>query len=187
MARIPYPIEMSPETQQALDRLPPLGLFRMVANAPTALRPFLRYGGVLLADLELHPALREMAILRVAALTDCTYEETQHREIALAVGASRAQLDAALGVAPPTSESDTIVLALVDEAVGEHGVHAETLEAAQGALGPRATVELLLVVGHYLAIAVLANSVALEPDDPSGSVVLDRARRQVDDRRDRQT
>ena len=53
--------------RDALERAPPLNIFRMMANAETAFRPWLRWGATLLSDLELDPLLRELAILRVAA------------------------------------------------------------------------------------------------------------------------
>jgi AhpD family alkylhydroperoxidase len=160
--------------------MPPLNLFRMVANAPSALREFLRYGGVLLSDLELDPVLRELAILRVAARTGCEYERTQHEQIAAAVGASRDRIAAALAPGAMPEGRDGLVLAFVDEAVDAHGASAETAQALERALGPRGVVELLLVVGHYLGIAVLVKSVDLDPDEPAGTAVLERAERQPD-------
>jgi AhpD family alkylhydroperoxidase len=177
MAVVPYP-ENSPETRSTLARMPPLNLFRMVAHSPDALRPFLRYGGALLAELDLDPVLRELAILRVAALTGCDYERIQHEQIATAVGCSPDQAAAASDVGRRTDGDAGAVLAFVDEAVGEHAVGTETLARVEAALGPSAVVELLLVVGHYLGIAILAQSVDLDLDDPAGAAVLGRAENQ---------
>src|SRR4051794_16438026 len=97
MARLPYvePAEASEPVRDALGRVPPLNIFRMMANAETAFRPWLRWGATLLGDLELDPLLRELAILRVARLTPhAEYEWVQHVPIAQAVGASDAQVAA---------------------------------------------------------------------------------------------
>ena len=97
MARLPYvdPSDAPEPVRTALEGLPPLNIFRMIANADTALRPFLRYGNTLLAHLALDPLLRELAILQVSRLTPhAEYEWVQHVPIAKAVGARDEQIAA---------------------------------------------------------------------------------------------
>src|ERR671931_2717479 len=97
MARLPYvePAEASEPVRDALGRVPPLNIFRMMANAETAFRPWLRWGAALLGELELDPLLRELAILRVASLTPhAEYEWVQHVPLAKAAGASDEQVAA---------------------------------------------------------------------------------------------
>jgi hypothetical protein len=65
MARLPY--------ADISQRIPQLNIFKLLANAQTAFRPFMEYGLVLLRDLEVDPVVREQAILRVAALTPGAY------------------------------------------------------------------------------------------------------------------
>ena len=43
--------------REALDALPPLNIFRMLAHADSAFIPYLGLGGVLLTQLELDPKL----------------------------------------------------------------------------------------------------------------------------------
>src|SRR3954463_5637438 len=95
MARLPYaaPATASEPVRDALGRVPPLNIFRMMANAETAFRPWLRWGATLLGELELDPLLRELAILRVARITPhAEYEWVQHVPIAKAVGAGDEQV-----------------------------------------------------------------------------------------------
>ena len=96
MARLPYPDpDQAPEpVRDALAGLPPLNIFRMLAHAETALRPFLRFGAAILGRLELDPRLRELAILQVAASTEARYEWVQHVEIGREVGLTDAQIAA---------------------------------------------------------------------------------------------
>src|SRR3954462_15765693 len=96
MARLPYvePSDAPEHVREALDRLPPLNIFKLLANAETCFRPFLRLGQAILTQQELDPVLRELAILRVARLTPAEYEWVQHVEIAKAVGASEEQVAA---------------------------------------------------------------------------------------------
>ena len=109
MARLPYvdPSDAPEPVRTALEGMPPLNIFRMIANAETALRPFLRYGNTLLAHLALDPLLRELAILRVSRLTPhAEYEWVQHVPIAKAVGAGDEQI-AALERDEPTPAAST--------------------------------------------------------------------------------
>src|SRR2546423_2395168 len=96
MARLPYvdPDGASERVREALDVVPPLNVFRMVANAETAFRPWLAFGGALLSSLALDGRVRELAILRVARLSAAEYEWVQHVPIALAAGASEEQVAA---------------------------------------------------------------------------------------------
>src|SRR3954453_21313986 len=97
MARLPYvdPADAPEPVREALERVPPLNIFRMMANAETAFRPWLRWGAALLGQLQLDPLLRELAILRVARLTPhAEYEWIQHVPIAEAVGATEEHVSA---------------------------------------------------------------------------------------------
>src|SRR3954467_11615084 len=97
MARLPYvdPSSASDSVREALEAVPPLNVFRMVAHAETAFRPCLGFGGALLGAAQLDALLREFAILQVARLTPgADYEWVQHVPIALAVGATEEQVAA---------------------------------------------------------------------------------------------
>ena len=73
---------MPERVREALEAVPPLNVFRMTANAETAFRPWLAFGGALLSSLELDPRVRELVILRVARLCGSEYEWVQHVPIA---------------------------------------------------------------------------------------------------------
>src|SRR4051794_25598843 len=97
MARLPYvdPATAPEPVREALDAAPPLNVFRMVAHAETAFRPWMRFGGALLGAAQLDAVLRELAILRVARLTPgADYEWVQHVPIALTCGATDEQIAA---------------------------------------------------------------------------------------------
>src|SRR6266576_1313086 len=123
MARLPYvdAADAADPVRDALGRVPPLNIFRMMANAETAFRPWLRWGATLLGELALDPKLRELAILRVARLTPhADYEWIQHVPIAKAVGATDEQV-AALErdepEAPCFSDDERVVLSFTTEVV----------------------------------------------------------------------
>src|SRR5437763_16217165 len=108
MARLPYvdPGEAPERVREALDALPPLNIFRMVANAETAFRPWLALGGALLSSLELDPRLRELAILRVGKLERAEYEWVQHVPLAGSVGASEPEIAAIARAAVDSPDLD---------------------------------------------------------------------------------
>src|SRR5262249_14005346 len=89
MARIPYldPAKASERVPETLAQLPaPLNVFRMMAHAETLFPHWVRLGGAILGRAKLSPRLRELVILRVARLSKCDYEWTQHVPIAKACG-----------------------------------------------------------------------------------------------------
>jgi alkylhydroperoxidase family enzyme len=157
----------------------PLKIFRMVANAESAYAPWLQYSGALLTQLELDPVLRELAILQVAQLVGSRYEWVQHDPIAVAVGATRAQVDAVEAGRDddPAFDADQSLVLRVARGVATEGAASEE-DVAQLAtsLGARQAVELLLVIGHYIAIAIVIASTGLEPDPPLDPGQLVRAR-----------
>ena len=182
MARLPYvdPASASQPVRDALERVPPLNVFRMTANAETAFRPWLAFGGALLSSLQLDPRVRELVILRVGRLSDAEYEWVQHVPIALAVGAGEEQIaavdrgdldDSSLG------ELDRAALRFATEVVRDVRASDETFAALREHLSPREVVELLLVIGQYMLVARVARSTDIELDEPPEQSVAESAGR----------
>lgn len=170
MARLPYvdPEAAAAPVASALAKLPPLNLFRMIAQAETAFRPWLRFGGALLGELELDPALRELAILRIARLCDSEYEWSQHAVIAVEVGVAADAVAALRRDDLRTfDERERAVLDFTDEAVEAGRAGPTTLTRLGDFLPPREVVELLLVISHYTGIARITETLAIEPDPPA--------------------
>ena len=182
MARLPYvdAAEAGEPVRDALGRVPPLNIFRMMANAETAFRPWLRWGAVLLSELELDPLLRELAILRVARLTPhAEYEWVQHVPLAKAVGATDDQVAAIRQddpEAPCFSEDQRIVLRFTTEVLHDAQASDETLAQLAGVLSPREIVELLMVIGQYMMVARVMATTRMEIDEPAGPNALSAAR-----------
>ena len=181
MARLPY---VAPETapdkvRQALDAVPPLNVFRMLAHAETAFRPWLRFGGALLAASEVDAVQRELAILRVAKLTPgADYEWVQHVPILLAVGGTEAQV-AALTTgdvdADCFDDDQRLVLRFTTEVVREAQPEEATWAAASERFSPRQIIELLLVIGQYMMIGRIMATTRLDIDGPFGVEVAEGA------------
>ena len=84
--------------KQLLDSRPPYNIYRILANAPTALPGFVQLAGALLTQSELDPQLREMVILRVGAHCRSDYEMHQHLRLARHVGVSEARIRKAVAL-----------------------------------------------------------------------------------------
>jgi 4-carboxymuconolactone decarboxylase len=178
VARLPYvdPDQASPEVRDALERVPPLNIFRMTAQADSAFVPWLRWAGVLLSRLQLDPLLRELAILRVARLTpDAEYEWVQHVPIAQAVGATADQV-AALerddAEADCFSAAERAVLRFTTEVLQDARAGDETLATVREHLSPREVIELIMVIGNYMMVARVMATGGLEIDEPAGPDAL---------------
>lgn len=186
MPLIPYvePKSAPPEVRELLDVLPDLHVFQMVAQAPTLFGPWLALGGAILASLELAPLLRELAILQVACTSGCEYERLQHEAIAIGVGSSSEQVSL---LATPReirdqdamqrafTTSERAVINFTDQVVGPGRVAEVEVAALREHLSDRSIVELLLVIGHYSGIALLAETVRLDLDESAQMAVVDLA------------
>jgi 4-carboxymuconolactone decarboxylase len=165
----PVDAERAPEPARRILQSTPLSLLGMVAHAESVFDRWLRYSNALLTRLQLDPLLRELAILEVAHLSRSPYEWVQHAAIAKAVGASEAQIDAIEQERPRDRAFDddqSMVLQFTREVVQEGAASEHAVDELAKRLGPRGVIELLLVVGHYMAIARVIATTGLEPQPP---------------------
>ncbi len=181
MARIPYPkLEDLPEkVRVAAEKLPPLNIMKMFLNAPTNAIPLLVFGQSILTKQELDAHLRELAILRVAHLTEASYEWTQHVPLAKETGVTDAQVEAI----PQGADSDAFnevekrVIRFTDEVTQDVKASAETFTALEKGLGPRQMVELALAIGFYGMVARVMESFEVELEPTAGTYSIDQLRR----------
>lgn len=166
--------------REALEVLPPLNIFRMLAHADSAFIPWLGFSGTLLAQLELDPKLRELAILLVAARTGAHYEWVQHVGISEALGVTTAQIAAiergdleAVCLNPDAQ----LVLRFASQVLEWPRADDETFAALTNRFPPRQIVELLLAIGTYHMLARLMTTLDIDLDVAVGSAVVDEAHR----------
>ncbi|MCG5440999.1 carboxymuconolactone decarboxylase family protein [Micromonospora foliorum] len=172
------PADVPAPVRDALQAARPLNFFRVMANAETAFPDWMRWGGTLLTNLALDPLLRELAILRVAQLSDISYEWVQHTPIARSVGATDEMIHA-LGRDEIGDDCFTsgqrIVLRFTTEVVRDVRPPDDTVIVLTGLLPPREVVELLMVIGQYMMIARVAAVADLDVDEPMGAAVYGAA------------
>lgn len=176
MARLPYlePESAPPAVRELFDRLPAkLNVFKLMAHAEPLFRPLLALGTAILAQEELPPRMRELAILRVARLAAAEYEWVQHVPMARAAGVGEPQVEALRrGEIDPVcfDPVERLVLRFVTEVVRDGGAAAPTLAALAQHFAPRAIVELVLTVGFYTMLAQLMATAAIDLDPPVGAL-----------------
>ncbi|MFB7084793.1 carboxymuconolactone decarboxylase family protein [Streptomyces sp. NPDC056296] len=158
--------------------MPRSNVLSLLAQAPTAFVPWVRYGGVLLNDLVLDPGLRELAILQVGRLAQ-RYEWEQHLPFARAAGVAEQQI-AALERGetdhPVFDPVQRAVLGFVADLTLRDGQVGEADYAALAALLPeRQIVELALVTAHYVGVARLMTALRIDSDQvPMGPEAVGR-------------
>ena len=182
MARLPYvdPARAPEHVREVLDRLPvKLHVFRMMAHAENDFRPLVGLGTAILGRQKLSAKLRELAILRVAALSPARYEWVQHVPIAQATGAADAQI-AALERGDIAADAfdplECAVLRFTTEVVRDVRASDATFGELARHLSAQEIVELILTVGYYMMIARLLETTAVDLDPPAGTKVVDAIR-----------
>jgi alkylhydroperoxidase family enzyme len=178
MARLPelIPADADPQVRSALERLPALAVFRMVANAQGTFVNWLRFGRDCLDGNLFDPVLRELAILRVARLTPgAEYEWSQHVPILLAVGGSSAQvaaLEADDVEAEAFGEDGRLVVRFTTQVVLDATPDEATFDSMSARFTPAEIVQLMLVIGQYMMLARVMATTQLEVDAVLGAEVL---------------
>jgi 4-carboxymuconolactone decarboxylase len=166
--KIPLPTdaELGPEQVRMLAKLPPLNVFRMVAGAAGAGRPFLQLGGAVLSGA-LDARRREIAVLRVAHVTKAAYEWAQHEQLARAAGVTEAEIDAINREEPVTGldQEGNLICRVADEISRDVRLSDEALDAIVARYGSREAAELILLVSYYNMVSRFLESTRVEIED----------------------
>jgi 4-carboxymuconolactone decarboxylase len=120
-------------------------------------------------DAKLRPEHRELLILRVAWRTHSGYEWTQHVRSGKETGLTEAQVDAIpLGPSADVwTPIERALLAAVDEMIDGFAVREETWSTLGAFFDSPEILELLFVIGGYLCLAGVLNSIGLQSDLPT--------------------
>jgi len=164
--KIPLPSDdqLSPEVRETLANLPPLNVFRMMANAPASFQGFLQLAGSILMQSEFDSRKREVAILRVAHVTRSSYEWTQHVRLALQLGVTQQEIDR-IGVDGPVrglDEEDTLLCRVAEEISRDVRLSDEALQAIMKRYGVRQATELILCCSYFNMLSRFLESTRVE-------------------------
>jgi alkylhydroperoxidase family enzyme len=152
-----------------------LTIMRMLANAPTAFRPFVLLSDALISHGTVPADVRETAILQCAVLTGSAYEWEQHVPLAAASGISadaiRAIRTGNIDQAPLTPEQQ-LAAQIADHLVRDGQLPDEPWREAVLVWGNRGAAELLLIVaiwGGLIPIVLRGLDLHTDPDYPGDS------------------
>ncbi len=173
--RIPLPdqAQLTPEIAATLAKLPPLNVFRMMANAPASFEPIINFAMSILLRSEFDKRKREIAVLRVAHVTRSNYEWTQHVVVAKSVGVSDEEI-AAIGVDGAVTGLDAegnLLCRVADEISRDVRLSDEALAAIMDRYGVRQATELILCCSYFNMLSRFLEStrVELESQPPLAS------------------
>jgi 4-carboxymuconolactone decarboxylase len=149
----------------AADAPPVPAILGLLARHPRVGAHWLAFSGTLLDDGALDPRDRELLILRIGWRTRCRYQWAQHVGMAQAAGLTPEQVAAVPDGAEAAvwTEPDRVLLRAADQLVDGHTVDDATWRRLAARFDERTLLELLFVAGGYACLAMVLNSVGLEP------------------------
>ena len=153
----------------AADAPPMPVVLELFAHHVALSETFMTFTDLLIGEgSKLEPRIRELAILRVAWRTESGYEWNQHRRIGGDEGLAEAQLAAVADGpdSPVWTPQERAVVAAADEMIDQHAVGDETWAALTSFFEEGMLFELLFVIGGYLCLSVVLNSIGLRGDAP---------------------
>ena len=138
-------------------------LLSTLVRHPKLTRAFLRFNNHLLFSSTLPPRLRELAVLRVAHLSNCEYEWRHHVTMGREAGLTDDVIDG-IQRGETSDELDRAVLRAVDELQDKSNVSDATWAALSEDLDERQRMDLVFTIGCYGALAMAINTFGVEPD-----------------------
>ncbi|WP_347489160.1 carboxymuconolactone decarboxylase family protein [Desulfoscipio sp. XC116] len=170
MSRLPVlSLEKMPEKTRDMvtggkSELSGLNINRMVAHAEKSARHFMRLGNSLLTQAKLDARLRELTILRVAALCRSHYEWYQHEIIARQAGVPDEQITAVRNKLdnPVFNDLEKAVLQYTDEVTLNVKSTDQTFNELAKTLSRRELVELTMTIGFYNLVARILENTEVE-------------------------
>lgn len=169
--KIPLPddADLDAESLEILAKLPPLNVFRMMANAPASFRSLIEFAFSLLVTSEFDARKREIAILRVAHVTHASYEWFQHVIVAKRVGVTDQEIEK-IGVNGPVvglDEEGNLLCRVADEISNEVRLGDDALQQILDRYGTRQATELILCVSYFNLLSRFLESTRVELEEKS--------------------
>lgn len=154
-----------------VDRLKYLGeFFKVMGHTPDILVPFIEMTEALKDHLPQN--LTEVGALTVAGFMDNAYERNQHERLSEKLGFARGWIRDVNALAPDAaatlSDDEKLAQRFAIAALSRDWNAAQELfDRLVGAIGDRAAIAYLMLVGRYACHAVIVNTFGLAPPAPS--------------------
>ncbi len=144
-----------------------LNLDKVLLHSVPLARGWNQFMGAIRRETGLDPALREMAILRVAVLNDAPYEFMQHAPDARAAGMSERKIAGLKEPAPAAGMFDAVetqVIAYTDAMTRNIRVPQAVFAPLRDALGEARMVELTLTIASYNMVSRFLEALEIEAE-----------------------
>jgi alkylhydroperoxidase family enzyme len=138
-------------------------LFTTMVRHPRLYKHWLPYGTAMLYA-KLPPRDRELLILRAAHRCECDYEWIQHKELALGIGVTEAEVARVCDgpTAQGWSDFDAALILAVDELLDDHSISDATWQTLAERYDEVFLIEVPMVVGHYFALGMTLNTLGVQ-------------------------
>ena len=153
-----------------------LNLFTTLAHNPRLLRHWIPFAGTLLMRSGLTPRERELLILRTACLADIPYEWVAHMSIAGEMGFGEAEFAAlrAGSASELWTPVEAALLRAAEELYADAVISEATWATLEDAYEASQLVEIPMLVGAYVMLGYVVNSLGIVPD--GDAVTIDDTR-----------
>lgn len=151
-----------------VQRTNPPAVFTTLGRHRGLFRGWFHFAGRLMPFGKLSRRDSELVILRVAHLQKSAYELAHHERLGRRAGISQEELRRVADgpSAEGWSEREATLLGAVDELHATKDLSDETWTALRRELDEKEAIELLMLAGHYEMLAVVLNTLRLQPDRP---------------------
>lgn len=143
-----------------------LNVFATLAHHPKLLQRWMVFAGHVLGKSHLPVREREIVILRVGWRCASDYEFGQHTLIGRQAGLRDEEIE---GLAREEfsagSTEDTVLVAAVDELIGDKKLGEESWQALRGRFSIEQILDLIFTVGQYAMLAMALNSLGVQRDE----------------------
>ena len=155
--------------QQRLHSLPPINVYRMIANAPQCVIPWTDMVSALYQS-SVSIRYREIAILRQASQAKSPYELHQHQFIARANGITQVEINHICDASPVThlSNVENLLCQMADELENTATINDDTMAQLKTHFNTTELTELIILTSFYCCVARVLNAtgVTIEKDNP---------------------
>jgi alkylhydroperoxidase family enzyme len=144
----------------------PPNVFTTLARHRVLFRRWMSFASKLMPGGKLPRVDAELVILRVADGTGSDYEWAQHEQLGKLAGLTEEEVARVkLGPeAPGWSSRQALILAAVDELLGDNRIGDELWARLRGEFDEVELIELCVLTGHYAMLAMTLNSLGVQPD-----------------------
>ena len=178
IARIEKKDDLSPEHHGVFDAIAESrgrvqGPFPMLLHNPELAGRVAHLGAYVRFEMGLSQKLKELVILTVARELDCGFEWSVHAGHARAAGVSDECIESIRARTEPSglTPEEACIRRYAQELLRSHRVSDATFAAVKEHLGDAGCMELSALIGYYVLLACVLNSMEVEPAE--GGAELD--------------